>query len=38
MVPDETADQDYTKGGDDEGYYEDDYHPTNAERELELVR
>lgn len=39
MVPDETVDQDYTEGGDDdERYYEDDYHLTNAERELELVR
>lgn len=38
MVPDETIDQGYTEGGDDEVYYEDDYYPTDAERELELMR
>ena len=38
MVPNETADQGYTDGGDDEGYYEDYYYPTDAEREMELLR
>lgn len=33
MVPDETSEQGYTEGGDEEGYYENDYYPTNAERE-----
>ena len=34
MIPEETADQDYTKGGDDQGYYDDDdYHETLVERE-----
>ena len=35
---DETVDQGYTEGGDDEGYYEDDYYPTDTDREVELLR
>ena len=38
MLPDEIANQGYIEGGDDEGYYEDDYYPTDAEREMELLR
>ena len=31
MQPKDIANQDYSEGGDDEEYYEDDYYPTNAE-------
>ena len=38
MIPEDTADQGYTEGGDDQGYYEDYYYPMDAEREVELLR
>ena len=38
MIPKDIADQGYTEGGDDEGYYEDDYYPTAVKIEVELLR
>ena len=38
MALEEIVDQRYTKGGDDQDYYEDDYYPNDVDRENALLR
>lgn len=38
MLPEDPAYQDYTEEGDDQGYYEGDYFPTEANFEIERVK
>ena len=38
MLPEDPANRNYTEEGDDQGYFEDDYFPTDAELEVERLR
>lgn len=38
MMPEDPANQTYTKGGDDEGEYDEGYYPLTAEEEVEILR
>lgn len=38
MQPEDPANQDYTEGGDDEGYYDDGYYPNTTEEEVEILK
>ena len=38
VQPEEPVTQDHTKGGNDQGYYEDDYYPTAAKLEIERLK
>lgn len=38
ILPEDPTNQNYTKGGDDQGYYKGDYFPTDAHLEVERLR